>query len=441
MHNTCVSLNAPPTFRSPSTSDPKARRPRLGGGAAALLALAAAACIGPERPPERAPDVAFEPSPAGPRSGQPQVTVAADDGRFLLSWIERADDADVLRFAARPPRGRFGEARTVTAGADLFVNWADVPSIVALPDGTLAAHWLARTGEEPHAYGVRVTLSHDGAASWSAPIVPHRDGTPSEHGFVSLLPWDGGRLGLAWLDGRETLVVGSAGAASHGQEGAGGAMRLRAATLDARGGLGDETLVDARVCDCCQTAMARAADAILLAYRDRSPDEQRDISLVRYREGRWSEPASVSRDGWKIAGCPVNGPALAADGARVALAWFTMADGVARVKLAFSQDAGESFGAPLVVDDGEPLGRVDVVLTPAGDALVSWMEQAGDAAQIRLRRLAPGGGRGPAAVVTEAAGGRGGGFPRMARSGDEVLIAWTDPQQPPQVRTATILLR
>ena len=32
---------------------------------------------------------------------------------------------------------------------------------------------------------------------------------------------------------------------------------------------------------------------------------------------------AVYNDGWKIAACPVNGPAVAANGKRVALAWFT----------------------------------------------------------------------------------------------------------------------
>ena len=35
------------------------------------------------------------------------------------------------------------------------------------------------------------------------------------------------------------------------------------------------------------------------------------------------QPAAVREDGWKIAGCPVNGPQLASSGGRVAAAWFT----------------------------------------------------------------------------------------------------------------------
>ena len=38
----------------------------------------------------------------------------------------------------------------------------------------------------------------------------------------------------------------------------------------------------------------------MIAYRDRSADEVRDISIVRRVGGRWTKPAPVHDDGWKI---------------------------------------------------------------------------------------------------------------------------------------------
>jgi len=75
----------------------------------------------------------------------------------------------------------------------------------------------------------------------------------------------------------------------------------------------------------------------------------RHLILRRTAQG-WSAPSPVHADGWKVPGCPVNGPAVAASGRRVAVAWYTYADERPRVRLAFSDDAGARFGAPVEVD-------------------------------------------------------------------------------------------
>src|SRR5262245_18891800 len=119
-------------------------------------------------------------------------------------------------------------------------------------------------------------------------------------------------------------------------------------------------MLDMKVCECCQTSAAMTDDGPVVVYRDSSDQEIRDISVIRLTDGKWSQPRWVAQDGWQINGCPVNGPAIAASGRRVAVAWFTGAAGAQNVKLAFSGDLGESFGETITVDDGSPLGRVDV---------------------------------------------------------------------------------
>jgi hypothetical protein len=257
--------------------------------------------------------------------------------------------------------------------------------------------------------------------------VPHRDGTPTEHGFVSFVPWTGGRMGMVWLDGRETLRGGPSAATG-----------LRFASLDGSGALGDEGVLDARACDCCQTAAARADDAVLVAYRDRTEGEVRDISVVRFAGSRWSEPIAVGGDGWRIDGCPVNGPALAAHGRQAAVAWFTAPGEKRHVRAAFSADAGTSWGSPITVDAGRPLGRVDVVLLDGGDAMVSWLERTGRGAELRVRRMGSAGRRDPSVMVAGASEARSSGFPRMERAGPEVVLAWTEPAEPTRLRTVAL---
>lgn len=370
-------------------------------------------------------------APAAAGSGEPNLAVAPD-GRVLLSWIEPAgDNQHSLRYAARPKGGAWSKPETIASGSGWFVNWADFPSLAALPDGTLFAHWLAKSGPGTFAYDVRVTTSRDGGRTWSEPVTPHRDGTQTEHGFVSMSPASGQAMGVVWLDGRKT-----AGTAHEGHGGA--EMSLVHNTLDREGRLGPETVLDGRVCDCCQTDAAVAEGATVVVYRDRSEKEVRDMSVVRFVDGRWSEPRPLAFDGWEINGCPVNGPAVAAAGREVAAAWFTAANERSRVSVAFSADSGATFGPPIVVDDGRPVGRVDVVSLAKGVALVSWLEQAQKGTELRVRRVSPDGSRGEALTVADSSAARSSGFPRMIESGGEVVLAWRDAAEPPRVRTGVL---
>jgi hypothetical protein len=249
-----------------------------------------------------------------------------------------------------------------------------------------------------------------------------------------MIPWDEGAMGIVWLDGRKTA---KAAPSDHGHAAA--EMALLSTTMGGGGGLGAETVLDPRVCDCCQTDVARAGDALVVVYRDRSDKEIRDISAVRFAGGRWSAPRAVASDNWEINGCPVNGPAVAAEGSAVAVAWFTAAGDKPWVKLAFSDDGGQTFGPPIVVDDARPLGRVDVAMLDARTALVSWLAQGeGGAASLHVRRFTPDGARGDAATVAVSTGARSSGFPRIARSGERLVVAWRDAAEPPRVRTALV---
>lgn len=420
------------------------RSARLHAVARAVMVLTAApllACgsASPDGAPRAvAPGEVLElPSPAAPGSGQPFLT-RTRDGAVLMSWLERAGDTTrvhALRFARWDGRS-WSEPRTITSSDAFFVNWADFPSIIELPDGRLAAHWLARSGEGRYAYGVRIAWSGDGGATWSAPVTPHTDGTPTEHGFVSLFPLEGG-IGAAWLDGRNFAGL-QTGADDHGP---GADMTLRAARIADDGTLSIEQQIDGRTCECCQTDVAVGAGGPILVYRDRSPAEIRDIAIVRFAGGRWSEPAIVHDDGWVFPGCPVNGPAVAVTGERVGVAWYTAVGERPRVRIAFSEDGGRSFAPPIDVDDGAPAGRADLLFLDDGTALVSWIEGAGDSAGVRVRTVVPGAGAGPSATVSAASAERASGFPRMVSAGPGALFAWTEPGRPSRLRIAALTLQ
>ncbi len=97
-----------------------------------------------------------------------------------------------------------------------------------------------------------------------------------------------------------------------------------------------------------------------------------------------------------------------------------------RVKAAFSNEPGASFGKAIEVDDGETLGRVDALLLPDGSALVCWLSGDAEGGAIKVRRFTAEGTLGPAAVIAKTDISRSSGFPRMACLGDEVHFAWTE---------------
>ena len=372
------------------------------------------------------------PSPAGPGSGQPNLAVSRD-GRVYLSWIERLGEGKFsLRFAVKEGDG-WSAPRVIAEGSNWFVNWADFPSLIALPDGSLAAHWLVKSAPGTFDYDVTISRSFDGGKTWGKPFVPHRDGAKAEHGFVSLFAAQDGNLAAVWLDGREMRPAPN-DAHGHGH----GSMTLRYVKIKRDGTLTDDTVLDARVCECCQTSAAMTAAGPVVVYRDRSEAEKeiRDISIVRLQDGKWSTPRPVCADNWQLNGCPVNGPAIAAAGRRVAVAWFTGANDASRVKLAFSDNAGASFGAPVVVDDGNPVGRVDVLLLDDGSALVCWLEKVASGGEVRVRRVRPEGKTDPAMTVSGIGTARSNGFPQMARVGNTLVFAWTGAR----VLTATLPL-
>jgi hypothetical protein len=369
-------------------------------------------------------------SPAMPNSGQPQLSTLGD--RVVLSWVERSGDSATLRFSERTDNG-WTEARTVATGANWFVNWADVPSVIPLQHESMAAHWLQKCAASTYAYDVRLAFSRDRGRTWSASVTPHHDGTQTEHGFASLFPMPDKGLGLAWLDGRQM------------QEGThegmnGGNMSLRGALFGPDGDQASEMAIDDRVCECCPSAAAVTADGPIVAFRNRTSDEIRDIYVSRLVGGKWTEPRPVHNDNWRIAACPVNGPALSAKGRDVAIAWFTAVGDEGHVYGAFSSNAGETFGQPIRIDDVGAIGRVDVELLPDGSAAVTWIEFAEQRSSFRIRRAERNGSRSASLAVSAIASGRSSGYPRLARRGDELIFAWTDAGETAQVRTAVARL-
>lgn len=373
--------------------------------------------------------------PAGPGAAQPDLAQGSD-GRLLLSWLDApAGRRTRFQFAQFGANGDWEATRTIAIGNAFFVNWADTPHILATPDGALWVQWLQKSGSGGMAYDVALSASRNDGMNWIGPVRAHTDTSASEHGFAALWAQGNDRMGVAWLDGRNTAAASqtskapTAGEAAHADHGGGGGpMTLRAAVFD--GGLltNAETEIDASVCDCCQTDVAVTSKGALLVYRGRTGAEIRDIHAVRFDGAQWSEPKPVSRDDWKMPACPVNGPAVAARGDAAVVGWYTAAGDTPTVKLARSGDAGHTFAAPVVLDSGAAVqGRVDVALD-AESAWALWLREGAEGQSLMLARYAPDLSRKLETIeVAKLQGrGRGTGFPQLALRDGSAYVVWTD---------------
>jgi len=344
--------------------------------------------------------------------------VTGPAGEVVLSWLEPTETGNALSFSTLGDTG-WSDKRTITSADNWFVNWADFPSVVPLSDHLWAAHWLASQPAGGYAYDVVAALSLDGGETWSEAFIPHTDGTPTEHGFVTLFP-DGAGLGMVWLDGRKMVnEYDENDVASSG-------MTLRAATFGSDRLPIGEALVDDLTCDCCQTDVALTAEGPVVVYRDRTTDETRDIYVSRREFGEWQPGTAVSDDDWEIPACPVNGPIIRADGKTVAVAWFTAADDQPMVKVAWSGDSARSFSTPIVVDAERPLGHVGAALLPDGDLAVTWHRAAGQGgASLMLARVDRNFGVVATYPLVAAADVFAFSVPQLVASGDDLIAVWT----------------
>ena len=344
---------------------------------------------------------------------------ADENGDVVLSWVESFDDGmSTLKYSILSNK-TWSTSREIAAGNDWFVNWADYPSVISKEGEPLAAHWLQKVPGGPYAYNIQVS-TYQGDKTWLDSFTPHKDSTATEHGFVSMIPWQENNVLAIWLDGRET-----AGRTNAEYSNLEKAMTLRSGVFNTEGELINNWLLDGSVCDCCNTGLAATEDGAIAVYRERTEGEIRDIYFTKLKNGTWSDPKPVAIDNWNITACPVNGPKIAAQDSTVLVAWYTAAKGKRSVKAAISYDSGESFEEPIVINQDNSIGRVDVAIAQNGKLFISWMQEAGDGiASLNITQLAND--EVTTNLATKMNASRSSGFPQMEITGREIVLAWTD---------------
>ncbi len=355
--------------------------------------------------------------PAEAGAMAPDLSLAPGD-RLLLSWVShRVGRRNALQYAAyTETAGWQSQPRTIAVGSKLLANAVDVPHVRASADGALWAQWLQARTDGPKGYNLILARSRDGGMRWDGMTEVNTDDLPAEHGFAALYPRTENSMDIAWLDGRELTAQG-------------GTAQVRSNNFDMGLRRQADTVVETRACECCQTDVAITDKGPLLAYRGRSAEEIRDIQVTRFEAGKWVAPKPVHADGWRIEGCPVAGPAVAATGNVAVVGWYTDAGRASKVQLARSTDAGDGFSAPVVVDQGKPvMGRIDVALD-GQQAWVAWLRETQEGQTLLLARYAPDLSKKlqQFEVATLKARGMASGYPKLVANGKgKAWLVWTD---------------
>ena len=358
----------------------------------------------------RANNLPFEiiKNPASTNSSSSNLTSFGEE--FILSWIE-LDSKKTARLKMSVWNGlRFDKNILIEESKNMFVNWADIPSIIEAPSGDLYAQWLDRISSKNYSYGVRISRSINQGKNWKKLGWLHDDKSETEHGFVSLIQ-DGNIVRAFWLDGR--MMVNPTGK-----------MMLRTAVIDGDHIKG-EIVLDNNVCTCCPTSAAQLSDGPIVIYRDRSPKEIRDISFSRRRNNNWTEPSTLKKDNWLIPGCPVNGASLAANNGVVAISRYTVTLNKAKVILRLFNNGRNKSGKEIVLDENNPIGRC-VTVCSQNMVYTIWIGLEKNQTVLRLAEVSPSGDIIRKKTLTTVKGNRSSGTPRAIVKRGYLWLSWTD---------------
>ena len=332
---------------------------------------------------------------------------------FALSWIERNKDGEAKLQMATWNGSEFDEIRLIAKSKEMFANWADIPSLVKAPSGDLYAHWLNRIGNETYAYGIQIERSIDHGKSWQSLGWLHNDTSATEHGFVSLIPEDR-HVRAFWLDGRQMKKTT-------------GKMMLRTAILDGNK-IKSEHMVDDDVCTCCPTAAIQLPSGSAVVYRDRLPQEIRDISLVHLKNDAWSKPSIIQKDNWVMPGCPVNGPSIATNGNIIAVSRFTVIKNKAKIILKLFKDGQVKSGKEIILDENVPVGRCVTVCSK--DSVYNiWIGVDKTRSVLRMAEVSLFGKIKRKMTLVPIDEDRSSGMPRAIFINNYLWVSWTDSNQ------------
>jgi hypothetical protein len=386
-----------------------------------------------------------------PGAANEHVSLAASGSFLAVAWAATSSGGDPGIFTAVSADGARTFARPVRVATNASVNGEQPPRVALIANRTglpdIVVVWTAKPGA-----GTRLltSRSRDGGQTFSAPTVVAGSAANGNRGWESIAVNAAGHPVVLWLDHRDSATTSATGGHNHGapESSASAAeasvaraalSRLYVGSTD--GGVPTQGLVHG-VCYCCKTAIATAPDGgISIAWRHVYTGGYRDMAFSRSRDGgrTFSAPVRVSQDGWQIAGCPEDGPAMAVDArGRSHIVWPTLVRENGRETMALFHAVtadGNRFSQRTRLPAGDAAFHPQMVVTPGGELVAAWDEGSSGTRHVRLARArlteAGIGGFAPLEDFREE-----GHHPALAVVPDGVVIAWTTTRdgQPSEIR-------
>ena len=276
-------------------------------------------------------------------ASEPAIAAAAN-GKFYVAYVEKdADGKSDLYVRTFDGSKTLGEPVRVNPEPGQVRTWyGDPPTIATAADGSIYVGWTAPYPDSKKGTLLYVSASHDGGATFGAPVKVHSDTAPASHGMHSLAVAADGRIIAAWLDERYLNAHASRTGMTAGpflaffhhtptpkpetkSEAEPNAELYFSVSSDGGKTFAADRRVDHDVCPCCKTSLAIGSDGtVYLGYRRVYEGNFRHITVAVSKDWQaFAEPVQVSDDRWMIEACPVSGPALKIDNGRLAVAWYS----------------------------------------------------------------------------------------------------------------------
>jgi hypothetical protein len=338
------------------------------------------------------------------------------NGKLSMTWLSSVRKKEAKLFYTEYKNENWNKPISITSGKDWFVNWADFPAN-AINKNLLLTSYLKKSADGTYTYDVVLNLQNLKGEYIKKDFLLNTDGIKAEHGFVSMVPNKKNGFFITWLDGRNTVIKNHDG---HHKP-----MTIRFAEISSTGIITNEEELDGSTCDCCQTSITDTKNGPVIVYRNRSESEIRDIFITRKIKDNWTKPVAVHNDNWKINGCPVNGPKIIVNENNLVTAWFTVKDDNPIVQIAFSDDYGVKFDAPIKVSEKDAIGRVDVVFLNKDEVLVSYMETDAVSTFLKCKKVHKSGKISEDIIIAKIDSGRNTGVPQLEIFKDEIIAVWT----------------
>lgn len=283
----------------------------------------------------RATDGTVQLAVPGRANATPTIAAAGDFVAVAWGATPPEGGADVFVASSRDGGRTFAPPVRVNADAGTARLGGEQPPRVALArassgDPQIVVVWGARAAGAVTT--MRVARSTDGGKSFGAEKVLQASDVVGDRGWQSVAVDGEGTAHIVWLDHRGMAARPKGAPHDHSNGAAMAQMSsLYYATVKADGAVKSERDLLPGVCFCCKTAVvAGPSGQVFSAWRHVYEGNLRDIAFTRSLDkgATFGAPVRISEDGWVLAGCPDDGPAMAVDADGVVhIVWPTVIGG------------------------------------------------------------------------------------------------------------------